>query len=79
MKHRSFALLFLSALISAWLSQPLTGLTEDEKNTIDVVKRTTGSVVFVTNIQLVRGYFYSQREVARGSGSSSCALINTRA
>jgi S1-C subfamily serine protease len=45
-------------------------LLEDEKNTIDVVKRTKNSVVFVTNIQLVRDSFFSSEEaVPRGSGS----------
>lgn len=45
-------------------------LLEDESNTIDVVKRTKNSVVFVTNIQLVRESFFSSEEaVPRGSGS----------
>lgn len=65
MKYKWIALL----LIMGWFYQPLAALTEDEQNTIEIVRRTTNSVVFVTNIQLVRGYFYSQREVARGSGS----------
>jgi len=45
-------------------------LTEDEQNTIGIVKKTQNSVVFITNIQLVRGFFYSSEEaVPRGSGS----------
>jgi len=45
-------------------------LLEDETNTIDVVRRTKNSVVFVTNIQLVRDFFFSSEEaVPRGSGS----------
>ena len=44
-------------------------LTEDERNTIDIVKRTKNSVVFVTNIQLVRDFFFNQEQVPRGSGS----------
>ncbi len=45
-------------------------LLEDESNTIEVVKRTKNSVVFVTNIQLVRDSFFSSEEaVPRGSGS----------
>jgi S1-C subfamily serine protease len=44
-------------------------LTEDEQNTIEVVSRTQNSVVFVTNIQLVRDFFYSDEEIPRGSGS----------
>jgi hypothetical protein len=33
-------------------------LTEDEKNTIEVVKKAQNSVVFITNIQLVRDFFF---------------------
>jgi S1-C subfamily serine protease len=48
---------------------PISALTEDEQNTIDIVKKTTNSVVFVTNIQLVRDFFYEEEAVARGTGS----------
>jgi len=44
-------------------------LTEDEKNTIAIVKRTKNSVVFVTNIQLVRDWYFNEEKVPRGSGS----------
>ncbi|MCI4444699.1 MAG: trypsin-like peptidase domain-containing protein [Candidatus Aminicenantes bacterium] len=45
-------------------------LTEDEKNTIEVVKKTQNSVVFITNIQLVRDFFsWAEEAVPRGSGS----------
>jgi len=44
-------------------------LTEDEKNTIDVVKKTKNSVVFVVNIQRVQDLFFFEQEVPRGSGS----------
>ena len=45
-------------------------LTEDERNTIDIVKKTKNSVVFITNMQYVRDFFYqSDQPVARGSGS----------
>ncbi|MCP4216665.1 MAG: trypsin-like serine protease [bacterium] len=47
----------------------LSALTEDEKNTIDIVKKTSNSVVFITNIKLVRHYYFQDRQVARGSGS----------
>lgn len=47
----------------------LSGLTEDEQNTISVVKQTSNSVVFITNIQRVRDYFYRENVVPRGSGS----------
>jgi S1-C subfamily serine protease len=50
---------------------PLYGqLTEDERNTTDVVERTKNSVVFVTNIQLVRDFFsFDEQAVPRGTGS----------
>ena len=45
-------------------------LTEDERNTIDVVDRTKNSVVFITNIQLVRDFFsFDEQAVPRGTGS----------
>jgi S1-C subfamily serine protease len=47
----------------------LFGLTEDEQNTIEIIKKTTNSVVFVTNIQYVKDFFFSEEKVARGSGS----------
>jgi S1-C subfamily serine protease len=51
-------------------AQPQAQLTEDERNTIDIIKNAKNSVVFVTNIQLVRGFFFSTEEaVPRGSGS----------
>jgi S1-C subfamily serine protease len=57
-------------LVLLWLGGAgLSALTEDEQNTIEVVKRTANSVVFITNIQLVRDFFFDQQQVARGSGS----------
>ena len=45
-------------------------LTEDERNTIEVVRKTRNSVVYITNLQYVRDFFYSSDEpVRRGSGS----------
>ncbi|MDD8025629.1 MAG: trypsin-like peptidase domain-containing protein [Acidobacteriota bacterium] len=46
-------------------------LTEDERNTIDIVKRNKSSVVFITNIQLVpTGFFFGEEEkMPRGTGS----------
>jgi len=45
-------------------------LTEDERNTIDIVRKTKNSVVFITNMQYIRDFFYSSDQpVARGSGS----------
>jgi S1-C subfamily serine protease len=48
----------------------LQSLTEEERNTIEIVRRTKNSVVFITNIARVRSYFsYSTQEVPQGSGS----------
>ncbi len=70
---RLIVVVILSAAGLALLAGPLlsqAALTEDERNTIEVVKRLQNSVVFVTNIQLVRDFFYSsEEEVPRGSGS----------
>ena len=45
-------------------------LSEDELNTIEVVRKTKNSVVYITNLQYVRDFFYSSdRPVPRGSGS----------
>jgi S1-C subfamily serine protease len=45
-------------------------LTEDERNTIDIVRKTKTSVVFITNMQYVSDFFFqSDQPVARGSGS----------
>jgi len=45
-------------------------LTEDERNTIEVVRKTRNSVVYITNLQYVRDFFYSSDEpVRRGNGS----------
>ncbi len=44
--------------------------TADEQNTIDIVKRTKHSVVFITNMQYISNFFFqSDQPVARGSGS----------
>ncbi len=45
-------------------------LTEDERNTVDIVRKTKNSVVFITNLQYVRDFFYSSDQpVPQGSGS----------
>jgi S1-C subfamily serine protease len=50
--------------------QILAKLTEDERNTIEIVKKNKTSVVYVTNIQLVRDFWYgSEEKMPRGSGS----------
>jgi len=62
-------------LIVGWLVfilglSPLRAqLTEDERNTIDIVKRMKSSVVFITNIQVVRDWFFNEEKVPKGSGS----------
>ena len=61
----------LAVLVAAAL--PLaaqTQLTPDEQNTIDVVKKSKNSVVYITNIALVRDFFWgSEEKMPRGSGS----------
>jgi len=61
---------WLLAVALPCFAQPQGQLMEDERNTIEVVKRTQNSVVFITNIQLIRDFFFSSEEaVPRGSGS----------
>jgi S1-C subfamily serine protease len=48
----------------------LSRLTEDERNTIDIVRKTKNSVVFITNLQYLRDFFFTSDElVPQGSGS----------
>jgi S1-C subfamily serine protease len=48
----------------------LSRLTEDERNTIDIVRKTKNSVVFITNLQYLRDFFFTTDElVPQGSGS----------
>lgn len=45
-------------------------LTEDERNTIEIVRKTKNSVVFITNLQYLRDFFFTSDElVPQGSGS----------
>jgi S1-C subfamily serine protease len=45
-------------------------LTEDERNTIEVVRKTRNTVVYITNLQYVHDFFFSSDEpVPQGSGS----------
>jgi S1-C subfamily serine protease len=73
MTHQYFrkASFIVGALAAA--SLPLLAqapLTPDEQNTIEVVKKNKNSVVFVTNIALVRDFFWgSEEKMPRGSGS----------
>jgi len=46
------------------------GLIEDERNTIEVVRGTKNSVVYITNLQYARDFFFTTDElVPQGSGS----------
>jgi len=48
----------------------ISRLTEDERNTVDIVRMTKNSVVFITNLQYARDFFYSSDQpVPQGSGS----------
>jgi len=60
-----------AAILNSALQAPSrAALIEDERNTIDIVKRTKNSVVYVTNIKYVRDMFFRTEEaVPRGSGS----------
>jgi S1-C subfamily serine protease len=60
----------LFAAIGLSLQAQQAQLIEDERNTIDIVKKTRNSVVFITNIQLVRDFYFGDEEkMPRGSGS----------
>ncbi len=57
-------------VLAGMLAVPARGqLLEDEKNTIEIVKWTKNSVVFVTNIGMVQDFFFNQEKAPRGSGS----------
>lgn len=64
---------FLLTVFLAFFITPvflLAQLTDDEKNTIEVVKKAQNSVVYITNIQLVRDFFsWTEEAVPRGTGS----------
>ncbi|MGB4704713.1 MAG: trypsin-like peptidase domain-containing protein [Candidatus Saccharicenans sp.] len=64
-------IILLSLLIIFTLNRPAPGqLTEDEKNTIEVVRKAQNSVVFITNIKFVRDFFsWTEEAVPQGSGS----------
>jgi S1-C subfamily serine protease len=68
-KGKIVVIILVSIILCMCSPGPVSALTEDEQNTIDIVKRTANSVVFVTNIQLVRDFFYQEEAVARGTGS----------
>jgi len=60
----------LAFLVLAFSASPLRAqLTEDEKNTIDIVKRMKNSVVFITTIGISRDWFFNEEKVPQGSGS----------
>ena len=65
MKSKTILLIIL-VLFSVF---SINALTQDEQNTIDIVKVNSNSVVFITNIRLVRDFFFSEERVARGTGS----------
>ena len=65
------ALLTCGLLAAAPAERPIPdGLLEDERNTIEVFRRVSDSVVFITNVALRRDFFTRNVfEVPRGSGS----------
>ncbi len=69
-KNHFSGLILLLAILLIGRAGLLAQLTEDEKNTIEVVKKAQNSVVFITNIQLVRDFFsWTEEAIPRGSGS----------
>jgi S1-C subfamily serine protease len=70
-RKRGRSILIIFALIGCctFCSRSVSALTEDEQNTIAMVKKTARSVVFITNVKLVRDFFYQEEAVARGTGS----------
>lgn len=60
---------FTSLFIVMLITMPLEALTEDEQNTINVVRKTKNSVVYITNIMTQKNFFYGDEQVARGTGS----------
>jgi len=68
--------MLLSACLLVLRTSGLAQLTEDEKNTIDIVKRTQNSVVYVTNIQLVRDFFsWAEEQIPRGQVLALSGMI----
>jgi S1-C subfamily serine protease len=55
--------------MSVFIPQKIYGLTEDEKNTIEIVNRYSHTVVLVTNITVVEDFFFNSQKVAKGTGS----------
>lgn len=70
MRKGNSILIILTLIALGMLFTPaVSALTEDEQNTINIVNKTVNSVVFITNIQLVKDFFYQEEAVARGTGS----------
>ncbi|MDY0232054.1 MAG: trypsin-like peptidase domain-containing protein [Candidatus Saccharicenans sp.] len=73
-KTKISCLVLFIFLWSVWVAilpaKAAAQLTEEEKNTINVVKRTQNSVVYVTNIKLVVDFFtWTEEKIPRGTGS----------
>ncbi len=64
------AIVLGTALSAAAQARSPQRFTEDEQNTIDIVKKARNSVVFVINMQYIDTFFYqSDKPEAQGSGS----------
>lgn len=73
-KTKISCLVLFIFLWSVWVAilpaKAAAQLTEEEKNTINVVKRAQNSVVYVTNIKLVVDFFtWTEEKIPRGTGS----------
>ncbi len=69
-KYQKVFILLLTLMLLVIQAGLYAQLTGDEKNTIEVVKKAQNSVVYITNIKLVRGFFsLTEEAIPRGSGS----------
>jgi len=67
---KALRILAVALAVAAFSLAAQTVLTTDEQNTIEVVKKNRNSVVYITNIALVRDFFWgSEEKIPRGSGS----------
>ncbi len=68
-KKRPGFVFFIFSMQLLALTFSAAALTEDEENTIAVVKKNVNAVVFITNIQYNQDLFFGTQEVQRGTGS----------
>lgn len=64
-----FALVLLSQGFAQTKTNDYSKLTEDEKNSITIYKKSVGSVVNVSTTQIARSFFHGEVEIPAGAGS----------